>query len=121
MTAPGQVPHGPHEDGETAAVLINAMLKGTFAPVALPRREFMENARAIWERLGLPPLKPESPWHGYDLGHWPADLERQARMAVAGDYFEVGAELARLRRADVAMNAPVDRDRDSDALPPNQE
>jgi UbiD family decarboxylase len=118
---PGHGPRGPRDDGETAAVLINAMLKGTFAPVALPKREFMENARAIWERLGLPPLKPESPWHGYDLGYWPADLERQARMAVASEYFTLGAELAGQRRADVAMNAPVDRDRDADAVPPNQE
>ena len=70
----------------------------------------MENAKAIWERLGLPPLKPESPWHGYDLGHWPAELERQARMAVESDYFALGAELARQRRGDVAMNAPVTRD-----------
>ena len=42
---PGHGPRGPHDGGETAAVLINATLKGTFAPVALPAREFMENAR----------------------------------------------------------------------------
>ena len=35
-------------------MLINATLKGTFAPVALPKREFMENAKKIWQRLGLP-------------------------------------------------------------------
>ena len=51
---PGHGPRGPHDGGESAAVLINAMLKGTYAPVALPKREFMENAKAIWERLGLP-------------------------------------------------------------------
>jgi 3-polyprenyl-4-hydroxybenzoate decarboxylase len=39
--------HSPRADGETAAVLINATLKGTYAPVALPKREFMERARAI--------------------------------------------------------------------------
>jgi 4-hydroxy-3-polyprenylbenzoate decarboxylase len=88
-------------------VLINAMLKGTYAPVALPKREFMEEARAIWERLGLPPLTPQPPWHGYDLGHWPAELERQAAMAVRSDYFALGDELERQRRADVTMNAPV--------------
>ena len=42
---PGHGPRGPHDGGETAAVLINATLKGTFAPVALPKREFMENAQ----------------------------------------------------------------------------
>jgi UbiD family decarboxylase len=104
---PGHGPRGPHDGGETASVLVNAMLKGTYAPVALPKREFMEHARAIWERLGLPPLTPQAPWHGYDLGHWPHELERQARMAVASDYFALGDALAQQRRADVPMNAPV--------------
>ncbi len=90
------------------------MLKGTFAPVALPKREFMEHAKAIWERLGLPPLTPEPPWHGYDLGYWPEHLERQARMAVDSDYFAVGRELAQQRRSDVEMNAPVTRDQRED-------
>jgi 4-hydroxy-3-polyprenylbenzoate decarboxylase len=101
--------HGPRDGGETAAVLINATLKGTYAPVALPKREFMERARAIWERLGLPALKPESPWHGYDLGYWPDELERQARMATASDYFALGRETGNQRRSDVAMNSPVER------------
>jgi 4-hydroxy-3-polyprenylbenzoate decarboxylase len=103
----GHGPRGPRDCGETAAVLVNAMLKGTYAPVALPKREFMEEARAIWERLGLPPLTPQAPWHGYDLGHWPPELERQAAMAVRSDYFALGEELAQQRRGDVAMNAPV--------------
>ena len=107
---PGHGPRGPRDDGETAAVLINATLKGTFAPVALPKREFMENAKAIWERLGLPPLKPETPWHGYDLGYWPGSLARQARMAVESDYFAIGREQAQKRRSDVEMNTPVPRD-----------
>ena len=107
---PGHGPRGPRDHGESAAVLINATLKGTFAPVALPRREFMENARKIWERLGLPPLKPEPPWHGYDLGFWPKALEQQARLATESDYFTLGANLANERRADVAMNTPLDRD-----------
>jgi 4-hydroxy-3-polyprenylbenzoate decarboxylase len=104
---PGHGPRGPRDGGESAAVLINAMLKSTYAPVALPKREYMENARRLWERLGLPPLKPETPWHGYDLGHWPEELERQARMATAGDYFALGDILAQQRRGDVAMNQPV--------------
>jgi UbiD family decarboxylase len=107
---PGHGPRGPRDGGESAAVLINATLKGTFAPVALPRREYMERAKAIWERLGLPPLKPEAPWHGYDLGYWPEDLERQARMATESDYFALGTEVANERRGDVAMNTPVKRD-----------
>jgi 4-hydroxy-3-polyprenylbenzoate decarboxylase len=109
---PGHGPAGPRDGGETASVLINATLKGTYAPVALPRREFMEQARVIWERLGLPKLKPESPWHGYELGYWPAEFERQARMAAASDYFALGREMGNQRRGDVAMNTPVVRDED---------
>jgi len=106
---PGHGPRGRREGGETAAVLINATLKGTFAPVALPKREFMENARVIWERLGLPPLKPETPWHGYELGHWPPALEAEAKRATMSDYFATGAEAEKDRRSDVAMNTPIDR------------
>jgi UbiD family decarboxylase len=111
---PGHGPRGPHDGGESAAVLINATLKGTYAPVALPKREFMENARAIWERLGLPPLTPQPPWHGYDLGPWPDELARQAEMAAKSDYFELGKNLANERRADVAMNTPVNREANSE-------
>jgi 4-hydroxy-3-polyprenylbenzoate decarboxylase len=106
---PGHGPRGPHDGGESAAVLINATLKGTYAPVALPAREFMENAKAIWERLGLPPLTPQPPWHGYDLGYWPPELARQAEMAARSDYFELGRNLANERRGDVAMNTPVEK------------
>ena len=106
---PGHGPRGTRDKGETAAVLINATLKGTFAPVALPTREFMERARAIWERLGLPPLKPESPWHGYELGHWPAALAREAKLATDGDYFKTGTEAEKQRRSDILMNTPIDR------------
>jgi 4-hydroxy-3-polyprenylbenzoate decarboxylase len=107
---PGHGPRGPRDDGASASVLINALLKSRTAPVALPKREFMENAREIWNRLGLPPLKAESPWHGYDLGYWPAELARQADLATRSEYFSLGTEIARQRRSDVAMNTPLDRD-----------
>ena len=111
---PGHGPRGPRDGGESAAVLIDATLKGTYAPVALPKREFMEQARALWERLGLPPLTPQSPWHGYDLGHWPPELARQAEMAARSEYFELGKNLANERRSDVTMNTPVNRDANSE-------
>ena len=40
-------------------------------------------------------------------GTLPPSLEEQARRATAGDYFLTGEELAKRRRDDVAMNAPV--------------
>ncbi len=103
----GHGPRGPRDNGESASVLINALLKGDFAPVALPKREFMENAKVIWERLGLPALKPETPWHGYDLGVWPDNLARQAEMATRSEYFDFSDELIAGRRSDVMMNDPV--------------
>jgi 4-hydroxy-3-polyprenylbenzoate decarboxylase len=106
---PGHGPRGPRDQGESAAVLVNATLKGTYAPVALPAREFMERAKAIWQRLGLPPLTPQVPWHGYDLGHWPQELARQAELATRSEYFELGRNSANERRGDVAMNTPVER------------
>ena len=105
----GHGPRGPRDDGESAAVLIDATLKGIYAPVALPKREYMENARHIWERLGLGALKPEPPWHGYDLGYWPADLAQEAELAVKGEYFKTGAKAAKARRRDVDMNTPISR------------
>jgi 4-hydroxy-3-polyprenylbenzoate decarboxylase len=106
---PGHGPRGPRDGGESAAVLIDATLKGIYPPVALPRREYMENARRIWERLGLGPLNPEPPWFGHDLGYWPAELAREAELATKGEYFKTGAKAARLRRRDVAMNTPISR------------
>lgn len=108
----GHGPRGPRDNGESASVVINALLKGEYAPVALPKREFMENAKAIWERLGLPALKPETPWHGYDLGVWPANLARQAELATKSEYFSFSDELIAGRRSDVEMNDPVPRQSD---------
>jgi 4-hydroxy-3-polyprenylbenzoate decarboxylase len=91
-------------------MLINAMLKQPYPPVSLPKREFMERARGIWEELGLPPLKPEAPWYGYSLGDWHPVFEAQARRAVTGEYWRTGEELARRRRDDVPPNTPVQPD-----------
>jgi 4-hydroxy-3-polyprenylbenzoate decarboxylase len=67
----------------------------------------MEKARRIWERLDLGPLKPEPPWHGYDLGHWPAELAEEAALAARSEYFKTGEKAAKRRRRDVEMNTPV--------------
>jgi UbiD family decarboxylase len=102
--------HGPRSrrnNGEDASVLIDATLKEDFPPISLPKREYMENARKIWEELGLPKLKPEQPWFGYSLGEWPPDLAAAAERATRGDYFVTGKELAKRRRKDVRMNTEV--------------
>ena len=104
--------HGPRSlrnDGEDASVLIDATLKEDFPPISLPKREFMEKARTIWEELGLPPLKPETPWHGYSLGEWSDEFDRAAALATQGEYFETGRIIAQRRRKDVEMNTEVRR------------
>ncbi len=102
--------HGPRSKragGEDASVLIDATLKENFPPISLPKREYMERAKEIWEELGLPALKPEAPWYGYSLGEWPEELELAAQAAVRGDYFKTGEENARRRRKDVGINTEV--------------
>src|SRR5882762_6785744 len=108
----GHGPRSKRNHGEDASVLIDATMKEDFPPISLPKREYMERAKAIWEELGLPRLKPESPWYGYSLGEWPDDLERAAAMAVKGDYFETGKLLAKRRHKDVGMNTEVRELRD---------
>ncbi len=104
---PGHGPRSQRNDGEDGSVLIDATLKEDFPPVSLPKREFMENARKIWEELGLPELKPQSPWHGYSLGEWSEEFDVAAQRAVEGDYFETGKIIAQQRRKDVPMNTEV--------------
>ena len=101
---PGHGPRSKRNGGEDASLLIDATLKDNFPPIALPKREYMENAKKIWEELGLPELKPQSPWFGYSLGEWSEEFDRYAERAVAGDYFKTGEEIAKRRRNDVKMN-----------------
>ncbi len=77
---------GSRYDSEESSLLIDATRKSDFPPLSLPKKEYMERARVIWEELGLPELKPKEPWHGYGLGYWPESLEEEAQRAVLGDY-----------------------------------
>ena len=102
--------HGPRSQrngGQDGSVLIDATLKEKFPPISLPKREYMERAKEIWEELGLPKLKPEAPWFGYSLGEWSPDLDEAAARATRGDYFETGKQIEKRRRNDVAMNTEV--------------
>ncbi len=104
--------HGPRSlrnGGEDASVLIDATLKEDFPPISLPKREYMERAKVIWEELGLPKLKPETPWFGYSLGEWSQEFDAMAARATAGDYFDNAESLVARRRSDVAMNTEVRR------------
>ncbi len=103
----GHGPRSKRNGGQDASVLIDATLKEDFPPISLPKREFMERAKVIWDELGLPKLKPEAPWFGYSLGEWPDEMEEAAQRAVRGDYFATGAAQEKRRRKDVRMNTEV--------------
>jgi 4-hydroxy-3-polyprenylbenzoate decarboxylase len=85
--------HGPkreHDDDEDSTLLVDATMKGDLPPLALPKQEYMERAKAIWEELGLPALRPQSPWYGYSLGDWLPAWDEAAKRAVEGRYLENG-------------------------------
>jgi UbiD family decarboxylase len=94
---PPGVPTHVSRVASTAALLIDATRPWPYTPVSLPRKEFMENAKTIWEELELPPLKPRMPWFGYSLGAWEQQDEEEAEMAVRGDYFITGEKAASRR------------------------
>jgi UbiD family decarboxylase len=103
--------HGPKSGNvnEDGSVLIDATLKGDMPPLALPKKEYMEDAKVLWEKLGLPALKEQSPWHGYDMGDWFDAWDQTAARAVAGDYAENGRRTAQRRVSghDVIPETPV--------------
>ncbi len=80
------------------SLLIDATRKWAYPPVSLPRKEFMERARQLWEEEGLPPLAPKVPWHGYSLGYWTRENEEEAELALRGGHLQTGEKLAKQRK-----------------------
>ncbi|OGO22468.1 MAG: hypothetical protein A2144_11325 [Chloroflexi bacterium RBG_16_50_9] len=78
----------------SSAMLINATTKWDYPPVSMPKKEFMDRAKQIWEEEGLPRLKPVKPWYGYSLGYWTREFEEEAELAVKGRHFKTGEKLA---------------------------
>ena len=101
--------HGPKSGNSEyeSTILVDATLKHSAPPLALPAREFMERSLAIWRELGLPAITPHAPWHGYSLGDWADDWEASARRAVTGDWEANGRETFARRRGGVTPETPV--------------
>jgi UbiD family decarboxylase len=101
--------HGPKSGGpsEESTMLIDATQKESYPPISLPKREYMERARAIWDELGLPALTPKQPWYGYSLGDWDAIWDTYASRAVAGQWEETGKETFARRRGGLTPETPV--------------
>ncbi len=102
--------HGPKSEGVggvESTMLIDATQKNADPPISLPKREFMERARAIWEELKLPPITARQPWHGYSLGDWDAVWDTFAERAVAGQWEQTGRESFARRRPGLTPETPV--------------
>jgi UbiD family decarboxylase len=99
--SPGHGPEREHEaEREDATLLMDATMKEELPPLALPKREYMERARKVWEEeLGLPKLRPQAPWFSSADGDWLPVWERAAGRAAAGDYLENGRVSEKLKRA----------------------
>lgn len=85
--------HGPrreHKGEEDSTLLIDATMKSPMPPLALPTKPYMEMGKALWEKLGLPELRPESPWHGYSLGDWSQAWTDAAKRAADSEWLENG-------------------------------
>lgn len=80
-----------------SALLIDATRKWDYPPVSLPKKEFMERARTLWERLELPKLQPQEPWHGYNLGSWSEEDEEEAELALRGEHYQTGEKAVKKR------------------------
>jgi 4-hydroxy-3-polyprenylbenzoate decarboxylase len=98
--SPGHGPEREHEaEREDATLLMDATMKEDLPPLALPKREYMERARKVWEEeLGLPKLRPQSPWFSSADGDWLPEWEAAARRAAEGRYLENGAISEKLQR-----------------------
>ncbi len=104
--------HGPKsDDTANSTLLIDATAKGLMPPLALPAKEYMEETKLIWEKLGLPTLSPRAPWHGVHLGDWGDRWERYAQSAVKGEWERNGENSFQRRRPSSEVNpeTPVRR------------
>ena len=90
-----------------STLLIDATLKYPMAPLALPAKEFMERAQALWKELDLPTLNIRSPWFGYSLGDWTETWDRFARNAVDGAWAKNGENTWARRRDGLTPETPA--------------
>ncbi|MGE0746795.1 MAG: UbiD family decarboxylase [Rhodospirillales bacterium] len=93
--------HGPKRETdqeEDSTLLMDATMKSDMPPLALPKQEYMEKAKAIWDELGLPAVRPRPPWFGYSLGDWLPEWDQAAERAAKGEWLENGRISAQHRR-----------------------
>jgi UbiD family decarboxylase len=94
--------HGPEREHEAervdATLLMDATRKEELPPLALPKREYMERAGKIWDELGLPKRRPQSPWFSPGEGDWLPQWDDAAQRAIEGRYLDNGKVSEKLKR-----------------------
>jgi 4-hydroxy-3-polyprenylbenzoate decarboxylase len=81
-------------------MLVDATRKWAYPPVSLPKQEYMEEARRLWEELDLPDLTPRTPWHGKSMGHWSENARRLVELSESGRNDEAFQFLVSLSQRD---------------------
>jgi 4-hydroxy-3-polyprenylbenzoate decarboxylase len=104
--APRDVPEEELASYKSSYMLIDATRKWANPPISLPRREYMDRARFLWEQLELPALKPREPWYGMSLGFWPEEQEELVALAEQGRE-EEAAELLLSRGRQLEGTDPI--------------
>jgi UbiD family decarboxylase len=110
--SPGHGPEREHEaDDEDATMLMDATMKEDLPPLALPKQEYMEHARKVWEELGLPKLRPQSPWFSAAEGSdWPKSWDEMAQRGATGRYLENGRGSEKRKRKGLKPESRVPPD-----------
>ncbi|NIO09781.1 MAG: hypothetical protein GTO40_17965 [Deltaproteobacteria bacterium] len=75
-----------------SGLLIDATRKGAYPAVGLPKQEFMEAAKKLWQEEDLPPLELKRPWYGYSLGSWTQEDDQAAARVTRGEYGAMGSK-----------------------------
>ena len=84
---------------DASVLMIDSTRKWPYPPISLPAKPYMERAVTLWKELGLPPLPDlKKPWFGYTLGYRDEDLEKEADLAVTGDYYLTAEKWATRRK-----------------------
>jgi 3-polyprenyl-4-hydroxybenzoate decarboxylase len=86
------------KEGKCSVLCIDATRPWAYKPTSLPKKEFMETALQLWNRLELPPLQIKAPWFGYELGYWSERNREEAELALQGKHFEVGERARKDRK-----------------------
>jgi 4-hydroxy-3-polyprenylbenzoate decarboxylase len=111
--SPGHGPEREHEaEREDATLLMDATMKEVLPPLALPKQQYMAQARKLWEELGLPKLRAQAPWFGTPAGEWLRVWDEAAARATAGRYLENGRLSAEERRKGVKPETKFRPDED---------